>query len=105
MKLREIRQDKGLSRSQLAKEASLNYITIWQIENGKATTPHLRTVGLICDALEVSPNEVSEFSFIKYPEAFKIVRQACEHLGITLDAMCVEVMISRPRLPHGSGVM
>ena len=63
MKLREIRQDKGLSRSQLAKEASLNYITIWQIENGKTTTPYLGTVGMICDALEVSPNEVSEFSF------------------------------------------
>ncbi len=92
MKLREIRHHKGLTLSQLGKESDLNLTSIWAIETGKAT-PHFGTVYKICDALEILPSEVSEFSDVtmpgldfadpKYPEAVMIINEACDRLDTT----------------------
>lgn len=97
MKLREIRHHKGWSLSQLGKESDLNLTSIWAIETGKAT-PHFGTVRKICDALEILPNEVSEFLAVKmpylnvadpkYPEAVMIIKEACDRLDTTFEDIC-----------------
>lgn len=57
--LQSIRIKKGLSTKQLAKKASLNALTILNIENG-SSTPNPSTAAKICTALEAEFDELFE---------------------------------------------
>lgn len=52
-RLADIRQEKGLSMNRLAELAGLDQVAISRIEKGERS-PQLRTVLLMCEALDVS---------------------------------------------------
>ena len=56
-RLKELRRQKVLSMRELAEQSSLNYNTIWRLENG-LTDAHPRTIRKIAGALEVDPAEL-----------------------------------------------
>ncbi len=58
--LRTIRRQQLLSQRDLAKKAKVTPSTIYLIEAGR-TTPRLKVMRQLCEALEVSPHEVDEF--------------------------------------------
>lgn len=59
-KITELRKQKALSQEELADSAKVNVRTIQRIENNE-TTPRGATLKLICDALEVTPDEIINF--------------------------------------------
>src|SRR5690606_42033310 len=63
-KITQLRKQKALSQEQLADSAKVNVRTIQRIENNE-TTPRGATLKLICDALEVTPDEIINFEKIE----------------------------------------
>lgn len=59
-KITQLRKQKALSQEELADLAKVNVRTIQRIENNE-TTPRGATLKLICNALEVSPDEIVSF--------------------------------------------
>lgn len=59
-KITQLRKQKALSQEELADLAKVNVRTIQRIENNE-TTPRGATLKLICDALEVTPDEIVNF--------------------------------------------
>ena len=59
-KITQLRKQKALSQEELADLAKVNVRTIQRIENNE-TTPRGATLKLICNALEVSPDEIVNF--------------------------------------------
>ena len=56
-RLKELRRQRVLSLRELAESSSLNYNTVWRLENG-LTGAHPRTIRKLADALGVSPGEL-----------------------------------------------
>ena len=52
--LREAREDRGMSRSELAQSADMSVLTIQNIELRHAESVNLRTVFALCEALDCS---------------------------------------------------
>lgn len=63
-KITQLRKQKALSQEELADLAKVNVRTIQRIENNE-TTPRGTTLKLICNALEVSPDEIVNFEKIE----------------------------------------
>ena len=59
-KITQLRKQKALSQENLADLAKVNVRTIQRIENNE-TTPRGATLKLICDALQVTPDEIINF--------------------------------------------
>ena len=59
-KITQLRKQKALSQEELADSAKVNVRTIQRIENNE-TSPRGATLKLICDALEVTPDEIINF--------------------------------------------
>ncbi|WLD23676.1 helix-turn-helix domain-containing protein [Flavobacterium dauae] len=59
-KITQLRKQKALSQENLAELSKVNVRTIQRIENNE-TTPRGATLKLICDALEVTPDEIVNF--------------------------------------------
>ena len=59
--LREWRASRLLSSKTLATKAGVSNKTILDVENGRHL-PTFRTIGRLCEALEVPPEEVAEFA-------------------------------------------
>ncbi len=57
--LRLVRRAKLLTQEQLAQEAGLNRVTIWQLETG-IRNPQLSTIRRLADALGVTPELLLE---------------------------------------------
>jgi transcriptional regulator with XRE-family HTH domain len=57
--LRAARRAKLLTQEQLAQEAGLNRVTIWQLETG-IRNPQLSTIRRLAEALEVTPEQLLE---------------------------------------------
>lgn len=52
-----VREEKGVSRTELAARSGLNYVTLWRLESCKfGATPH--TVSLISEALGVPEEQL-----------------------------------------------
>ena len=60
IKISQIRKQKALSQEQLAELSKVNVRTIQRIENNE-TTPRGATLKLLCDALEITPDEIVSF--------------------------------------------
>lgn len=60
IKITQLRKQKALSQEQLAELSKVNVRTIQRIENNE-TTPRGATLKLICDALNVTPDEIINF--------------------------------------------
>jgi transcriptional regulator with XRE-family HTH domain len=60
MKLTEVRRSRLLSMRALAAKAGVSVRTINNIEMGYIT-PHLSTIGKLCEALDIDPMLVDEF--------------------------------------------
>ena len=60
-RLRELREEKGLSQRQLAKELGFSPNTICQYETGKRE-PDIRTIKKLCDFFEVTSDYLLGFS-------------------------------------------
>nr|WP_297306545.1 helix-turn-helix domain-containing protein [uncultured Flavobacterium sp.] len=60
IKISQIRKQKALSQEQLAELSKVNVRTIQRIENNE-TTPRGATLKLLCDALEITPDEIVNF--------------------------------------------
>ncbi len=58
VRLRQIRQAKGLSMRELEYFSGVRHNTIWRIENGHTTHTHLSTVVKLADALGVEPTDL-----------------------------------------------
>lgn len=56
-KLRELREDRGLSVRGLAKEAEVSTETVFSVEHGKRQ-PSLKTLGKLARALDVDPRDL-----------------------------------------------
>lgn len=56
-KLKEVRLERGISISELARRAKLNRITISNIEN-RESNPTQTTIAAICDVLNRDPSEI-----------------------------------------------
>jgi len=59
-KITQLRKQKALSQESLAELSKVNVRTIQRIENNE-TTPRGATLKLLCDALEISPEEIINF--------------------------------------------
>lgn len=59
-KITQLRKQKALSQEELAELSKVNVRTIQRIENNE-TTPRGATLKLICNALEVTPDEIVSF--------------------------------------------
>lgn len=59
-KIKGIRKAKGLSQESLADLAKINLRTVQRIENNE-NQPHGKTLQLICEALEVNPEDIIEY--------------------------------------------
>jgi transcriptional regulator with XRE-family HTH domain len=57
--LRAARRAKLLTQEQLAQEAGLNRVTIWQLETG-IRNPQLSTIRRLAEALQVPPEQLME---------------------------------------------
>ena len=57
--LRAARRGKLLTQEQLAQEAGLNRVTIWQLETG-VRNPQLSTIRRLAEALGVTPDQLLE---------------------------------------------
>jgi len=57
MRLREIRENKGVSRNQLARTSGISASMIYQIETGRKN-PTIRVLKKIADALDVKISEL-----------------------------------------------
>lgn len=57
--IRVLRQKAGFSQEKLADMAKINLRTLQRIESG-STTPRASTIALICEALEIAPEEISK---------------------------------------------
>ncbi len=55
--LKKIRKEKDVSHEMLGKKTDLSRTTIGAIENGRSS-PTLRTIIRICDALDIKPSEL-----------------------------------------------
>ena len=64
IKISQIRKQKALSQEQLAELSKVNVRTIQRIENTE-TTPRGATLKLLCDALEITPDEIVNFDKIQ----------------------------------------
>ncbi|RRJ90576.1 helix-turn-helix domain-containing protein [Paenimyroides tangerinum] len=64
IKISQIRNQKALSQEQLAELSKVNVRTIQRIENNE-TTPRGATLKLLCDALEITPDEIVNFDKIQ----------------------------------------
>ena len=53
LRIKELREEKGLSQKQLAEVIGLNYRTISHYENGRAE-PSLETIERLCNCFDVS---------------------------------------------------
>ncbi|MDI6703375.1 MAG: helix-turn-helix transcriptional regulator [bacterium] len=62
-KVREFREKRLMTRSELAKAADLSISTIARIEQGKDERPSIRTIRKILSALEIPP-EKKELVFL-----------------------------------------
>ena len=60
IKITQLRKQKALSQEQLAELSKVNVRTIQRIENNE-TTPRGATLKLLCDALEITPDEIVNF--------------------------------------------
>src|SRR5690606_23350876 len=60
IKITQLRKQKALTQEQLAELSKVNVRTIQRIENNE-TTPRGATLKLICDALNVTPDEIINF--------------------------------------------
>lgn len=56
--LRERRREAGITQRELAQRTSLDFSYISKIENGRLPPPAADTVVLICQALEIAPDEL-----------------------------------------------
>jgi len=67
LKLKELREKKNITKTELSKKTNTNYRTItnWEMENG--TTPSLDVMRTIADALGVDLNEIYH-CFMVYPD-------------------------------------
>lgn len=75
-KIREVREQKGLTLEELAEMAGRDWSFLSQIERGKSI-PSLETVFLICNALKISPSDLfrnhKPFSYKTDPETNKLI--------------------------------
>jgi transcriptional regulator with XRE-family HTH domain len=60
-KLRDVRNDAGLTLRELAEWSGVALSTVWQIEIGRQPRPQLATAMKICRALGADPYHVEEF--------------------------------------------
>lgn len=71
-KLSSIRKSKGYSQERLAEEANINLRTLQRVEKGK-TKPHGETLTRICNALDISVEEVVNKKQNKAPYYLKLI--------------------------------
>lgn len=64
IKISQIRKQKALTQEQLAELSKVNVRTIQRIESNE-TTPRGATLKLLCDALEITPDEIVNFDKIQ----------------------------------------
>lgn len=101
-RIREVRVRRGYSQEQLAKRADMHWTYIGRIERGQSGTTGktigVKTLVMICDALEVSPNEILRYEPIKYSRpkqqrivnayrAFEKSTQTAKDLAILVDRL------------------
>jgi transcriptional regulator with XRE-family HTH domain len=60
-KLRDVRNDAGLTLRELAEWSGVALSTVWQIEIGRQPRPQLATVMKVAGALGVDPHDIKEF--------------------------------------------
>lgn len=58
IKIKEIRENKALSRKDLAKKAGMSYDSLGSIENGKVKEIHLNKIIKLSDILKVTLEEL-----------------------------------------------
>lgn len=76
-RLREIREQKGISQLELSFESGVSQNMITYIENGKRT-PTLKTVLKLCNALKINPATLFEKSDSEKAEARKTIVELLE---------------------------
>ena len=57
-RIREIREEKGMSQTELSEKTGLTRATIWRLETGKEETTTTKTLLKIAEALNVSVGEL-----------------------------------------------
>lgn len=67
MKLREIRQSRGLTQETLSYMADMELSTLNRIELGKAGTS-LSNIFSLCEALSIRPMELFDFDYVPKSE-------------------------------------
>lgn len=110
LRLRHLREARGLSPSQLAGKAGLTQPTIWRIETGDTQNPGVGTLALIAEALDVHVSaltgEGAELERVqavqdeRAPYAARVIRHgerpsAGPPLGVETDVYYVPVLTAR----------
>jgi transcriptional regulator with XRE-family HTH domain len=60
MNLKEIRESKHLTKKQLSELTKISYVEICNLEKFKVIQPRAKTIKALCDALNVSFDELME---------------------------------------------
>jgi transcriptional regulator with XRE-family HTH domain len=74
-KLREVRNDAGLTLRELAERSDVALSTVWQIESGRQPRPQLATAMKVAAALGVDPHDIKEFR----PGLAEVEKQGIQH--------------------------
>lgn len=80
--IKKLRKKLHMTQNELAEKAGISRVTIGFYERGDQEPPASRLIQ-ICNALNVTPNELLDFEF-KNNEQEKIIK-LCEDCGLTLD--------------------
>lgn len=70
-KLRSLREDRGMSTTELARLSGLSQSFISDIENKRRTSPRQQTIEKLAKALRVSPNYFFDESLVTPLDVFK----------------------------------
>lgn len=57
-RIREVREERGMSQSELARLSGISRQVIWKIETDEETNTTTKTLGAIAKALEVPMNDL-----------------------------------------------
>ena len=58
IKIKDVRDQKGMSQTELARKSGISRVTIWALETGKQQDTTTSTLTSIADALGVSIDEI-----------------------------------------------
>ena len=72
-RIKEIRESKGMTQTELSEKAGITRATIWKLETGEEEVTTSRTLASIANALDVTIGELFLADKVQYTKFFKVI--------------------------------